>query len=363
MDFLLLSVVILLILVAEFLNGCTDAPNAIATVVSTRTLSLRIALILATTLNILGAFSGTAVATTIGKSIVQPEAINLTSMGAAMLAIIFWSLFTWRFGLPMSKSHALVASLSGAGLALAGPSALIWEGWAKVLIGLLLSTMLGALGGWILAKFIQSFFSRSHPASAKKTFMRLQLLSSSLMAYSHGSNDSQKFMGAFSLALLIAGLSSTFYVPYWVILICALTMGCGTAIGGMRIIKTVGFKVVHLESYQGFAAETSAASTILLASFFGIPLSTTHTINTAIIGVGLARHKKLVHWNVFFSIVAAWVMTFPVCGIIAYFSAFMLQAFELAGLPILIFLFLGVVYIYDLFLYGFSNWKMSRFKI
>ena len=310
-----------LILAAEFVNGWTDAPNAIATVVATKTLSPRVAVMLATILNIAGAFYGKAVAATIGKNIVRPEAVDLLTVSAAMVAIVVWSSAAWHFEIPTSESHALIAGLSGAALAAAGPQTLLWAGWSKTLTGLFFSTVLGCFGGWILAKLIQLIFANLAPAGARRGFGTAQIFSSMLMAFSHGSNDGQKFMGAFALALLLGGVTESFVVPAWVVIICALVMGLGTSIGGMRIIKTMGFKMVKLETYQGFSAEAGAATTILAASSFGIPLSTTHTINTAIVGVGLARNKNAVGWQTVSRVVMAWILTFPACGLIAFLCA------------------------------------------
>ncbi len=310
--------VLLLVLAAEFVNGWTDAPNAIATVVSTRVLSPSQALIMATTLNVVGSMSGTAVAATIGKGIVRPEAINLSTVAAAMVGIIFWSTLAWYAGLPTSESHALVAGLTGAALAGAGPSALLWEGWSKVLIGLLFSTFLGFLGGLLIMGMLYRLLADSLPGTVRRSFGRLQIFSAAFMAFSHGSNDGQKFIGTFSLALLLGGLLPEFRIPLWVILLCALTMGVGTAIGGWRIVRTMGLRITKLEPVQGFAAETGAALTIELASRLGIPLSTTHTINTAIMGVGATRRFSAVRWGVTVEIVAAWILTFPVCGLIAW---------------------------------------------
>lgn len=310
--------VLLLVLAAEFVNGWTDAPNAIATVISTRVLSPFQALIMATALNIVGTMSGTAVAATIGKGIVRPEAINLSTVAAAMVGIIFWSTLAWYYGLPTSESHALVAGLTGAGLAAAGPSALLWEGWSKVLIGILFSTFLGFLGGLLIMGVLYRLLADSLPGTVRRSFGRLQIFSAAFMAFSHGSNDGQKFIGTFSLALLLGGLLPEFRIPLWVILLCALTMGVGTAIGGWRIVRTMGLRITKLEPVQGFAAETGAALTIELASRLGIPLSTTHTINTAIMGVGATRRFSAVRWGVTVEIVAAWILTFPVCGLIAW---------------------------------------------
>ena len=317
----LLIIVLLLVLWAEFVNGWTDSPNSIATVVSTRVLSPKAAVILATSLNILGAFSGTAVAATIGKGIVMPEAINLTTLAAAMVGIIFWSTLAWKYGLPTSESHALVAGLTGAGIATGGMDVLLWDGWRKVLIGLLFSTFLGFALAYFIYVAIAWIFKKSGISKIRRTFGRLQIASAAFMAFSHGSNDGQKFIGTFSLALLLAGVIPSFYVPYWVIFLCATVMGIGTSIGGWRIIKTMGMRLAKLEPQHGFAAETGAATAIEIASRFGIPLSTTHTITTAIMGVGSVQRLSKVRWSVAGSIVTAWILTFPVCGLIAYFSA------------------------------------------
>jgi inorganic phosphate transporter, PiT family len=317
---LLLFLVLALILAAEFVNGWTDSPNAIATVVSTRVLSPYQAVVIATVLNAIGAMSGTAVAATIGKDIVKPEIINLTTVAAAMVGIIFWSTLAWYYGLPTSESHALIAGLTGAGLATAGPSSLVWAGWHKVLIGLLFSTFLGFFGGLLLMGILYRSLANSRPGSVRRVFGRLQILSASFMAFSHGSNDGQKFIGAFTLALLLGGVIPRFEVPLWVILLCAVTMGVGTAIGGWRIVKTMGLRLTKLQPVHGFAAETAAALTIELATRLGIPLSTTHTINTSIIGVGATRRFSAVRWGVTFEIVTAWVLTFPICGAIGWLS-------------------------------------------
>lgn len=317
----LLITVLLLVLAAEFVNGATDAPNAIATVVSTRVLSPMAAVVMAAVLNSIGAMSGTAVAATIAKGIVKPDVIDLATVAAAMVAIVLWSGITWRFGIPTSESHALVAGLSGAALATAGPSALLWQGWQKVLLGLVFSTFLGFGGGLLIMSAITRLFRHARSHRAKMTFGRLQLLSAAFMAFSHGSNDGQKFIGAFTLALVLGGVLPAFEVPFWVILLCSVVMAIGTAAGGWRIVKTMGMKMVRLETHQGFAAETSAATTIELATRLGIPLSTTHTINTAIMGVGAARRKHAVRWSVVRELVTAWVLTFPVCGLIAWLMA------------------------------------------
>ncbi|MBI4529222.1 MAG: inorganic phosphate transporter [Deltaproteobacteria bacterium] len=312
------SFVILLVLGAEFVNGWTDAPNSIATVVSTRVLSPFQALAMATVLNALGAMSGTAVAATIGKGIVQSDVINLATVAAAMVGIIFFSTLAWYYGLPTSESHALVAGLTGAALAKAGPSAVLWEGWSKVGIGLLFSTFLGFFGGLAIMGSLYRLLGNTPPGTVRRYFGRLQILSAAFMAFSHGSNDGQKFIGAFALTLLLGGVFPEFHIPFWVIILCALTMAIGTAIGGWRIVRTMGIKITRLEPVHGFAAETGAAMTIELASRLGIPLSTTHTISTTIMGVGAIRRLSAVRWGVTLEIVSAWILTFPVCGAIGW---------------------------------------------
>ena len=317
----LLLFVFFLILWAEFVNGWTDAPNAIATVVSTRVLSPRKAVILATALNIAGAFSGTAVAVTIGTGIVKADVINLHTLAAAMVGIIFWSTLAWKYGLPTSESHALISGLAGAGLAAAGPQALLSSGWIKVGQGLIFSTFIGYGFAYLLFVGIAWIFQRTPISRVRRTFGKLQIFSAAFMAFGHGSNDGQKFIGTFALALLLGGVTQQFTVPWWVILLCAGVMGIGTSIGGWRIIKTMGMNLTKLEPQHGFAAETAAATAIEIASRFGIPLSTTHIINTSIMGVGSAQRRSGVRWGVAGNIISAWLLTFPVCTTIAFVVA------------------------------------------
>jgi PiT family inorganic phosphate transporter len=323
-----LLLVLFLVLAAEFVNGATDAPNAIATVVSTRVLSPRNAVIMATVLNAVGVLSGTAVAKTIYSDIIRPDFVNLTTIGAAMIAIVLWSSFAWRFGLPTSESHALVASLAGAGFATGGTQALVAVGWKKIALGLGFSTFLGFFGGLVIVLVIYWTFRRVRIGKVQAIFGRLQILSAGFMAFSHGSNDGQKFMGVFTLALVASGalaMPGKFYVPWWVLVICSVTMAVGTSVGGWRIIRTMGIRMVKLEPFQGFAAETGAATTIEVASYFGIPVSTTHTISTAIMGVGSARNISAVRWGVVREVVAAWILTFPVCAFIGWFVTIVVQ--------------------------------------
>ncbi|MGE5529263.1 MAG: anion permease [Patescibacteria group bacterium] len=320
-----LLIVLLLILASEFVNGWTDSPNAIATVVSTRVIKPRWAVAMATVFNIIGAFLGTEVAKTIGTGIIKPEAVNLVTVGAAMAGIVVWSTAAWYFGLPTSESHALVAGLTGAGLATAGPRVLLWSGWAKVLIGLGFSSLIGLLGGFCLASLIRGLCYRMHRRAAKRLFSILQAVSACGMALSHGSNDGQKFIGTFTLALVLGGVLPHFEVQRWTILLCSVVMGIGTSVGGWRIIKTMGQKMAKIEPYQGFAAEASAAGSILAASALGVPLSTTHTINTSIMGVGAATRLSAIRWGVAKEMAMAWILTFPICGAIGFVVATIFQ--------------------------------------
>lgn len=318
MEIILLLFVLLLILGAEFVNGWTDAANAIATVVSTRVLSPKRAVLLATSLNILGTFSGTAVAETIGKGIVNPDMVTITTVAAAMISIITWSTIAWRWGLPTSESHALISGLAGSALASGGWKALEFSGWEKIGIGLVMSTFLGFSLAFLLFHLIMILCARMPISRARRLFGKLQIFSAGFVAFGHGSNDGQKFMGAFALALFITGFLREFTIPFWVILLCAGTMGMGTLFGGWRIIKTMGGRLARLEPQHGFAAETAAATAIELASRFGIPLSTTHTISAAIMGVGSSQGIRRVRWSVAQNIVMAWLLTFPICGLLSF---------------------------------------------
>jgi PiT family inorganic phosphate transporter len=314
-----LLIVLALVLGAEFTNGLTDAANSIATVVSTRVLSPRNAVIMAALLNLAGVLiTGTAVATTIGKDIIRPEVITIEVVGAAMLTVVVWTTVAWYFGVPTSETHELLAGLAGAGLAWAGPSVLLWEGWRKVIIGLGMSTLLGFGLAFVLMLAIYWIFHHVHRVWASRFFGKLQILSAAFMAFSHGSNDGQKFMGVFSLALFLGGVFPSFQIPLWVVFLCGITMAIGTGLGGWRIIRTIGGRITRLEPENGFAAETSSGIAILIASRFGIPLSTTHTIGTAIMGVGATRRLSAVNWAVSRQIVMTWIITFPACGILGF---------------------------------------------
>lgn len=316
-----LLIALFAVLAAEFVNGWTDAPNAIATVISTGVMTPRQAVVMAVVMNTLGAMSGTAVAATVAQGIVVPSALTLPSITATMLAIVAWGSLAARLGIPVSKSHALLAGLAGAALAGGGLSALQWPGWVKVAIGMGCSIGLGFGGAFVLGRFIIATAANAPPARAKRGFDRAQMASAAFMAFNHGLNDGQKFMGVFALTLMAGGAITEFHISWWVIVICALTMGIGTSFGGWRIIQTVGSKMTRLTSWQGFAATMAASTTIYGASLYGVPLSTTHTITSAVVGVGASKRVSDVRWGVLKKIVMAWFATFPACAIIAFLAA------------------------------------------
>ncbi|RMG03632.1 MAG: inorganic phosphate transporter [Nitrospirae bacterium] len=317
-----MSEIILLTIVLAVLfdisNGWNDSANAIATVVSTRVLSPLQAVLLAATMNVLGALFSTAVAKTIGKGIVHPGAVTEVVVASALVAGFLWNSLMTIFGLPVSASHALIGSLMGAALAHGGLDVLNFAGLKKVFTALLTSPLIGIVFGLLFMKFLLRFFGAYSPGTLNKIFGRLQLLSSSFMAFSHGSNDAQKVMGIITLSLFSGGVISSVEVPFWVVILCALAMGIGTAIGGWRVIKTLGVQMLKLEPVHGFAAETAATVIILGASHVGLPVSTTHVISTTIMGVGATRRLSAVRWGIAGKIVLAWVFTLPACIGLAY---------------------------------------------
>ena len=309
-----LIVVVALALAFDFINGFHDTANAIATSVATKVLTPTQAIAMAAILNVVGALTGTAVAKTISKDIVPQELATLELVGAALVSAITWNLFTWWKGLPSSSSHALIFSLVGAGVAAGGWDSIIRTGVEKTLKGLLYSPLLGfILPIMLMAALSWLFLRRMRPRTVTRNFRWLQILSAAFMAFSHGGNDAQKTMGIITFALAAYSNTRIDIVPQWVILACAVAMGLGTATGGWRIIKTMGFKVVDLKPVDGFVAETSAAIIIEGASRLGIPVSTTHTISSSIMGVGTTKGFKKVKWQVAGRIVQAWVFTIPVC--------------------------------------------------
>lgn len=316
--FFLLLCVIVLALIFDFINGFHDTANAIATSVSTRVLTPKVAVCMAAFLNMVGALSGTAVAKTVGVGLVQAVSITQVTIISALIAAIVWDLFTWYFGLPTSSSHAILSGIVGAAIATSGFSVIIAKGVYKVFLGLILSPLIGFALSILLMTFLMWLFKRSTPTLVSNIFGRLQILSAAYMAFSHGSNEAQKTMGIITMALVSYYHLSDFHVPLWVILLCATAMAFGTAIGGWRIIKTLGVKLVQLRPIHGFAAETVAATVIEVASRIGLPLSTTHVISSTIMGVGASKRFSAVRWGVGGNIVIAWVLTIPACVILAW---------------------------------------------
>jgi len=314
-ELLALVLVVVLGLAFDFVNGFHDTANAIATSVATRVLSPGRAVAMAAVLNVVGALSGTAVAATVGQGIVAPEVATQLLVVAALLAAIAWNLVTWWFGLPSSSSHALVFALVGAGLAAGGRDAILVEGVAQVLRGLVASPVAGFVGAFGLMFGLLWLVARWRPGLVGRLFGRLQVVSAAYMAFSHGGNDAQKTMGVITLALAsYHGWSGEEWaVPLWVVLAAATAMGLGTAVGGWRIVRTMGLKVVQLRPIHGFAAETAAATVIEVASRLGVPVSTTHVISSAILGVGATKRLSAVRWGVAGRIVLAWVVTLPAC--------------------------------------------------
>ncbi len=323
---LLLTVVLALLF--DFSNGWHDCANAVATVVSTRVLSPLTAVLMAGVLNIAGAFFSTAVAKMIGGGIVFPDAITNTVVAGAMGGAILWNFLTLMLGLPTSSSHALIGGLVGSAVAHGGWMVVQFNGLRKVLEAMILSPLLGFGIGFLLMVMVSWIFFRVHRGVATKVFSRLQIVSASFMAFSHGSNDAQKVMGVITLALVTSGHLTSTEVPTWVIVACALAMGLGTMVGGWRIIRTLGIKMVKLEPVHGFAAETAAASVLLFTAHFGLPVSTTHTITSAILGVGSTKRLSAVRWGVTSKIFSAWVFTLPGAallgaGVYALLASFM----------------------------------------
>jgi len=315
---LALLVVLGLSVVFDFINGFHDTANAIATSVSTRALRPDHAILLSATANFAGALTGTAVAATIGAGLVHSTDTNQVVVAAALLGAIFWNLLTWRLGIPSSSSHALIGGLLGATIVAAGVQAVIWDGvfW-KVLVPLVLSPILGITIGFGFMVVLLNVFRRAAPQRLNERFRHLQVISAGYMAFAHGSNDAQKTMGIMTLALLNAGVIDEFVVPLPVILVAATAISLGTAVGGWRIIKTMGQRVVKLDPVHGFAAETTAATIILSASHVGVPVSTTHVISTAIMGVGSVQRLSAVRWGIAGDILTAWVLTIPASAVVA----------------------------------------------
>jgi PiT family inorganic phosphate transporter len=317
--FPILVALIIIALAFDFLNGLHDAANSIATIVSTRVLRPQTAVAWAAFFNFIAfIFFGSHVAQTIGTGIVSAEVIDPQVVFGALMGAIAWNIITWALGIPSSSSHALIGGLVGAGVTKVGFSAVVWSGLAKTTAAIVLSPFSGFVLAMLLFLFVSWLFIRYTPYAVDRTFRSLQLVSASLYALGHGGNDAQKTMGIIAVLLYSQGyLGGTFYVPFWVMLSCYAVMGLGTLIGGWRIVHTMGSRITRLRPFQGFCAETGGAITLFVATHFGIPVSTTHTITGCIIGVGAARRVSSVRWKVANRIVFAWVVTIPASAFIA----------------------------------------------
>ncbi len=302
----------------DFINGMHDSANSIATIVSTRVLKPQYAVLWAAFFNFAAFFLfSTHVASTVGKGIVDPKLVNDALVFGALAGAIAWNIITWRLGIPSSSSHALIGGIVGAGIAKAGLSAIQWSGLSKTIYAIVLSPFTGFLLGMVLMLLVSWLFVRANPAFADSLFRKLQLISAALYSLGHGSNDAQKTAGIISVLLFSHGMYSEFTVPAWVIISCYTVMGLGTLLGGWRIVHTMGSKITRLTPIQGACAETAGAITLFLATYLGVPVSTTHTITGAIVGVGAARRVSAVRWNIATGIVYAWVITMPAAGIMA----------------------------------------------
>ncbi len=313
----MLLVVVVLALLFDFSNGWHDSANAIATVVSTRVVSPFVAVMAAGVLNVAGAFMSTAVAKMVGSGIVNPAFVTQEMVAAALAGAILWNLFTLLLGLPTSSSHALIGGLIGAAVTHGGWAMVKWSGLRPVMEAMVLAPFFGFAIGFSLMVLISWVCFRVIRSVATRLFKRLQLVSACFMAFSHGANDAQKAMGIITLALLSAGQIPSGEVPGWVIGSCAVAMGLGTALGGWRIIRTLGMGIVKLEPVHGFAAETGAAAVLLVTAHIGLPVSTTHTITTSVMGVGAIKRLSAVRWGVTTRILYAWIFTLPGAALLA----------------------------------------------
>jgi PiT family inorganic phosphate transporter len=331
-----LLITTLLTLGVVLVNGWTDAPNAIATCVSTRSIGVRKAIIMAAIFNFLGVLFMTMVDASVASTIYNmvdfqgDPKTSLIALCASLFAIVIWATAAWWFGIPTSESHALIAGISGAAIALQGGiGGINGEEWIKVVYGIVLSTVLGFLMGFVITRFMELIFRRLDRRVGESIFNYGQVAAGAGMAFMHGAQDGQKFMGVFMLGMFLAEGDATvteFQIPIWLMVLCSLTMGLGTSIGGYRIIKSVGMDMVKLKKYQGFSADLTAVICLALASRFGLPVSTTHTKTTAIMGVGSAKRISAVNWKVVGDMVLAWILTFPGCGLLGYLMAWAFMA-------------------------------------
>lgn len=324
-----LLITVLLTLCVILVNGWTDAPNAIATCVSTRSMNVNLAIVMAAVFNFAGVLVMTMLNSTVAMTITNMVNFKgntsdaLIALCAALVAIVIWATLAWYFGIPTSESHALIAGLSGAAIALqGGMGGINGAEWMKVIYGLVLSTILGFFSGYFVCKMTQFFFRKKDRRRTDGFFKYAQIGGAAAMAFMHGAQDGQKFMGVLLLGIfLVNGNAGSGSLPIWMMLLCSVVMGLGTSIGGKKIIKSVGMDMVRLEKYQGFSADLAGAFCLLLSSLFGIPVSTTHTKTTAIMGVGAVKRLSAINFKVVKEMVLTWVLTFPGCGLIGFLMA------------------------------------------
>lgn len=326
-SFPLLILIISLAIGFGVVNGFNDAANAVAASIGSRAISPRNALMLAAVCNFAGAFTGLEVARTIGKGILVPEAISYLTVIAALTAIIIWGTIATRYGLPISLTHGFIAGLAAAGIAIAGREAVMWNVMQRILVSVSAAPALGFAGGFALMVILFWVFRRQAPDRMRVVFSRLQWLTTAFLAYSHGKNDGQMPIGIITMALVVYTGQASLWdnIPWWVIAVSAAAISTGTLVGGWRVIRTVGMKVTALEPIHGFTANFSAAAVIEGASQLGIPVSTTHCAASAIMGVGATKRLSAVRWGVARRIVAAWILTFPICGGLGYAFAILLR--------------------------------------
>lgn len=332
MDHLTWIVVIIVILALgfDFINGFHDTANAIATSVSTRALSPRLAILLASVMNLVGALMYTGVAKSIGGDITNPFQLKhgLTVVVATLIAAILWNLITWWQGIPSSSSHALIGSLAGAAIASEGWDGINYSGFGKIVFGLVISPVLAFVVGYIIMFLLKHLFANASPRYINKGFRTGQIFTAALQSFSHGTNDAQKAMGIITLALVTGGIQSHLEVPLWVKILAAISMALGTSVGGWKIIKTMGTKIFKIEPINGFSADLSSAAIIFSATLTHLPVSTTHVITSSILGVGSAKRFSSVRWNTAGRIVVAWIVTIPIASVIAAIVYWILSIFQ-----------------------------------
>jgi len=327
--FILTILIVIFALAFDFINGFHDTANAIATSVSTKALRPRHAIILAAVMNFVGAMTFTGVAKTITKDIVDPFTLPNGSIVilAALIAAITWNLITWYYGIPSSSSHALIGSIAGAAIAAAGFAELQWGGFLNILAALIISPILAFVAGYIVYTIIKTIFRNANLARTNRNFRIVQIATAAVQSYSHGTNDAQKAMGIITLALMTNGYLSTHEVPFWVQFACATAMGLGTSVGGWKIIKTVGGKIMKIRPVNGVAADITGASVIFGATLIHLPVSTTHVISSSIMGVGTAHRLKGVNWGTAKNMVITWIITLPISATLAGISYVILSYF------------------------------------